>query len=212
MVLSTTFEGVEYRFFDHLYAVSRCGKLLRKLKPFEPRRHPHGYSLASRHLVHRMVATCWCDRPEGANHVHHINHDKSDNRADNLEWVSPQTHIAERHEGQSRGHRMSDEGKQRLRELRLGSKVSEETKQKQREATLRLGIKPPPRAKGTKMSAEVRDYMSRQSPNAVACTIDGVRYRSMHKAAEALGMKYGTIRKRCLSPNFPSYRLGEGSI
>lgn len=211
-MLSTTFEGVEYRFFDHLYAVSSCGKLLRKLTPYTPTRHPSGYEQASRRLVHRMVATCWCERPEGANHVHHINEDKTDNRAENLEWVSPKTHMAERHQGQTRGHNMSEEGRQRLRELRLGSKTSDDTKQKQREATLRLGIKPPPRAKGTKMSAEVRDYMSQQSPNAMACTIDGVRYRSMHKAAEATGINYGTIRKRCLSPNFPSYRLGESSI
>lgn len=209
-MLSTTYQGVEYRFFDHLYAVSACGQFLRKLEPFAVSKRADGYlCLGNRLLAHRVVAMCWCDRPEGANHVHHINGDKSDNRAENLEWVSPKTHIAERHVGLSRGHSMTPEGRERLRTLRLGSRASEATKQKQREAAIRLGLRPPPRKVGTKMSAEVVARMSENSPNAMACEVDGVRYRSFSKASEALGIKLHTIRKRCLSKSFPSYKLAD---
>lgn len=39
-------------------------------------------------LLSRMVADVWCEKPEGCNQVDHINGNKGDNSAENLEWVT----------------------------------------------------------------------------------------------------------------------------
>lgn len=211
-MLSTVYEGVEYRFVGHIFAVSACGKFLRRLVPTSPKPRRDGYlGIGRQTLAHRMVAAAWCDKPEGATHVHHVNHDKQDkqdNRAENLIWVSALEHMRDHHPGMARGHTMSEDGKARLRALRLGSKTSEETKEKQRLASLRLGSRPPPRPKGTRMDETSRLKMSLNSPNARGCTINGVSYRSFNDAGMALGQKPHTLRKRCLSENFPDYKIG----
>lgn len=203
------YQGIEYRRFNHLFFVSKCGKFMRNFHPYTPTQRGDGYlGVGRQKLAHRVVATVWCHKPEGANHVHHINHNKADNRAQNLEWLTPKTHFAERHEGQARGHKMSEAGKARLRALRTGSVTSEATKQKQREANLRLGIKPPPRPVGTKLSMESR-LKCRNNPRNLACVIAGVAYPSVSEAARSLGMNRLTVRQRILSQNFTDYNYAE---
>lgn len=203
------FNGIEYRFFDHIYAVSSCGKFLRNFKHYEPKLRPDGYlSVGRRLLAHRVVASVWLEKPADAHHVHHLNHNKRDNRAINLQWLSRQQHLAEHPEFLQTGKNPKSEAtRQKIREARTGSITSETTKQKQREASLRIGSKPPPRAVGTKLAPEVVAKMRLNCGNKQPCEIFGVIYPTMTLAAEALGQKRGTLRKRCLSNNFPDYKL-----
>ena len=207
---STTYNGIEYRFYDHLYAVSKDGDILRKLEPYTPTKHNFGYLSAGRQrLVHRMIATCWLVKPANANHVHHKNHDKTDNRADNLEWVTPKLHMGVYHRGHLGKYERTAEIREKIRNSRLGTKTSEATKQKQREASFRLGCKPPPRKAGTKCSAESIQKMRENNHNTVGCNVNGIAYRSFSSAGRALGEKPHSLRKRCLSNNFPDYTIND---
>ena len=53
-------------------------------------------------MLHRLVATCWIDNPEHKNTVDHLNMNKGNNCAENLEWVSLEENIKrewENHKG-----------------------------------------------------------------------------------------------------------------
>ena len=178
---SFTMDGIEYRVFDHLYAVSRCGKVLRKMHPYTPFKHSGGYlSLGRQRLMHRVVAACWLDGFDPKKHVHHINGDKTDNRADNLECVTAKEHFAERHHGLNGYYFRTEETREKMRLFRLGTTDSEET-----------------RAKKAAILAEV--CPKRQ------CRFQGVLYPSASAAARAAGVHLATFRQRCSSKNFPDY-------
>lgn len=197
----TSFEmgGIEYRFFDHLFAVSKCGKVLRlkppyrapiqQFSPYTPRScRADGYlTLGRQRLMHRAVAICWIPNPDNKKHVHHINEDKTDNRACNLQWVTPKEHFGERH--QENGYYIrSKETVEKMRASKTGVKQSEESNAR-RSAAMKLH----------RMSVPVLSKTK--------CSYKGVIYESQKEAALAAGVTRGCFVKRCRSKNFPDYEL-----
>lgn len=75
--------------------VSDCGNIIRNGKPVTYKKDAEGYFRCTvggergRDRVHRFVAEAFCERSAGRNYVNHKNGKKTDNRAENLEWVTP---------------------------------------------------------------------------------------------------------------------------
>jgi hypothetical protein len=137
--------------------------------------------------------------------VHHINGDKADNRASNLFWLTPKQHLADHHSHTAGVYERTPEVRQKLRDFRTGLKTSEETKQKQRLASIAAGCKPPTRPIGFKADRAVVEKIRQKLMQ--PCSVLGVDYPSFLDASIATGINKGTIRKRCISKNFPEYLL-----
>ena len=177
--------GEEFRFYNHLFAVSCKGTALRKLQPFIPKdNRKDGYLVLGRMLLlHRAVATCWCIKPEDAVLVHHINGLKQDNRAENLEWITSKQHIAERHSELNFGKYIRSEStRQKIRDFRTGFKDTEEV----RIVKTAILIKVCPKS---------------------TCRYKDTIFPSVSAAARFLNIPTPTFRQRCMSKNFSDYEL-----
>jgi hypothetical protein len=112
--------------------------------------------------------------------------------------------MSDRHAGLWGNYTRTPETKEKIRQARLGSVTSEETKAKQRAAL--LGRKRP-YFKRAAHSEESKQTRSLEHHRNTKCSVLGVEYRSFAEAALAIGIHRFTIRKRCLSKNFPDFRV-----
>mgnify|MGYP001562053056 CR=1 FL=1 len=182
-MISFQIDGIEYRSYDHLYAVSRCGKVLRKLTPFIPTLRYDGYlSLGRERLMHRVIAICWIENPKLRKLVHHKDGNKANNHADNLEWVTQKEHMSECHAGLNGHYVRTPEIRAKISKGHLGKKNTEE------------------------VAAKKREILSAVCPKS-PCKFQGVSYPSVSAGARAAGIPTATFRVRCLSKNFPEYEL-----
>ena len=110
-IRSLPHETLIVRNFGTPYYLSKLGRIINP----QPRRH--GYlsvwlygnggnngRTGKQYSVHRIVAEAFCPNPNGCEEVNHINEDKSDNRACNLEWC---THKENSNHG-TRGQRIGE--------------------------------------------------------------------------------------------------------
>ena len=183
-MISFNKDGVEYRLINHIYAVTRCGKVLRKLLPYTPPRRPDGYlTIGRQQLLHRAIAIAWVDNPTGARYVHHKNGNKADNRADNLEWMTPTDHCIEHEFGAAKNqYKRTPES--------IAKFIASKT-----------GVKDNPKSNAVK-----RANLDKVRPS-TECKFQGITYPSVASAARAAGVPTPTFRMRALSKNFPEYEI-----
>jgi hypothetical protein len=86
--------------YEGLYEVSNLGRV-RRTRVIQDGEVTQGYRAVilskggerKLFLVHRLVATAFCEKPSGCDVVNHIDNNPKNNRVENLEWVTQKANV-----------------------------------------------------------------------------------------------------------------------
>lgn len=125
------------RWGHRVYEVSNLGRVKRNGEIVEPHMS-NGYLRIGEFYIHRAVAELFIPNTENKLCIDHINTIKTDNRVENLRWVTYKENmnnslttmrISDSHKGKLR-RPFSEETKRKMSEAHKGKSFSEEHKQK----------------------------------------------------------------------------------
>ena len=144
--------------FEGLYQISNHGRIysVRYDRFRKPKVDKDGYMTISigkegnlRHFfVHRLVANAFVQNPHGFPEVNHIDGNKTNNAADNLEWCD---HVANIHHAYNTGlmpHPMKPKKEKRTRGMKLTERQVEEIRRQYIPGDSMFGCKPLARMHG----------------------------------------------------------------
>ena len=168
--------------YEGLYQISNLGRIKSSyngkekiLKPFDN----HGYfriqlyknGVRKKETIHRLVAKAFIPNPENKPYIDHINTIRTDNRVENLRWVT--------HEENNNNPLTNAKRKISL----TGRTVSEEQKRKQSETM-----------KGRKLSEETKNKISENSSSAKGVICENIFFDSIQKCSN-----YYNVRHRAMA-------------
>src|SRR5688500_3308169 len=86
------------------YECSSLGRIKSNRKILSLRNHIMGYRSITlwrdrkpyQFLVHRLIGITFLENPMGLPQINHINLDRSDNRVENIEWISARRNVLHR--------------------------------------------------------------------------------------------------------------------